>query len=95
MDHGDDFILVDARGAESHRDEHIRGAISLPVDKVDEKADQMLSKNDEIIVYCSSFSCPASVKEVKKLKEKGFKNVKHYAGGIKDWKKAGYPTERV
>lgn len=94
IDRGDDFTLVDARSALSYMEEHIEGAISLPLNEVDEKAGQMFSKNDEIVVYCTSVSCPASADEVKKLRKMGFKNVKHYAGGIKDWKKAGHPTEK-
>lgn len=94
MDRGDNFTLVDARSADSYMEEHIKGAISLPLGEVDEKAEQILSKNDEIIVYCSGFSCAASTNEIKKLREMGFKNVRHYAGGIKDWKEAGYPTVR-
>ena len=38
-----------------------------------------------VVVYCGSFSCPTSGKEVKGLKVMGFRNVKHYAGGLKDW----------
>lgn len=94
MDSRETFILLDARNSESYRTEHIKGAISLPLSDVDEKAEQTLNKNDEIIVYCSSFSCTASSTEVEKLRKMGFKNIKHYAGGIKDWKKADYPTEK-
>lgn len=93
MDRGDKFILVDARNSDSYKDEHIKGAISIPLGEVDEGAERMLGKDDEIIVYCSSFSCTASANEVRRLKEMEFKNVEHYASGIKDWKKAGYPTE--
>ncbi len=95
MDRGDSLTLVDARSAESYLEEHIKGAISLPLSEVDEKAEQTLSKTDEIIVYCSSFSCTASANEVSKLRKMGFKNVKRYAGGIRDWKEAGYPTEQT
>lgn len=94
MDRGEKFTLVDARSTYSYKEEHMKGAISLPLDEVDEKAEQILGKNDEIIVYCSSFSCTASGDEVRKLRKMGFKNVRHYAGGIKDWKEADYPTER-
>ena len=93
IDRRDDFILVDARNSESFMEEHITGAISLPLSEVEKRAKKLLRKSDEIVVYCSSFACPASADEVKKLKQMGFKNVKHYAGGIEDWKNAGYPTE--
>ena len=93
IDRRDDFKLVDARNSDSFREEHIKGAISLPLSEVEERDEKLLRKSDEIIVYCSSFACPASANEVKKLKQMGFKNVRHYAGGIEDWKNAGYPTE--
>ena len=93
IDRRDNFKLVDARDSDSFKEEHIKGAISLPQGEVEGKAEKLLRKSDEIIVYCSSFACHASANEVKKLKQMGFKNVRHYAGGIEDWKNAGYPTE--
>ena len=93
IDRGDHFILVDARDTNSYKSEHIMGAISLPLSEVDEKADQLLDKSIEVIVYCNSFACPTSANEVKKLRQMGFGNVKHYAGGIQDWKTAGYTTK--
>lgn len=93
IDRRDDFILVDARHSGSFKEEHIKGAVSLPLSEVEKRAERLLRKSDEIVVYCSSFACPASANEVRKLKQMGFKNVKHYAGGIEDWKSAGYPTE--
>lgn len=93
MESGDEFTLVDARSPDSYREERIKGAISLPLEETEKKAEGMLGKDEEIIVYCGGFSCPASGNEVRKLREMGFKNVRHYAGGIKDWKEAGCPTE--
>ena len=93
IDRGDHFILVDARDTNSYESEHVIGAISLPLSEVDEKADQLLDRSVDVIVYCNNLACPTSASEVKKLKQMGFRNVKHYAGGIQDWKKTGYPTE--
>jgi rhodanese-related sulfurtransferase len=93
IDRGDHFILVDARDTNSYESEHMMGAISLPLSEVDEKADQLLDRSVDVIVYCNSLACLTSANEVKKLKQMGFRNVQHYAGGIQDWKKAGYPTE--
>jgi len=93
MDRHDNLTLVDARNSDSFKEEHIEGAISLPLSEVRERAEHLLSRSDEIVVYCSSFACSASANEVKMLEQMGFKNVKHYAGGIEDWKKTCYPTE--
>lgn len=93
MDWGDDFALVDARDRDSYGEEHIEGAMSLPVDQVEQKAEQMLGKDREVVVYCEGFSCAASGNEVRKLKKMGFKKLRHYAGGISQWKEFGYPIE--
>ena len=45
MDRVDKFTLVDARSTYSYGEEHnIKAAISLPLDEVDEKAEQMSAK---------------------------------------------------
>ena len=44
-------VIVDARGAEIYRQEHIKGAINIPLGS-DEKFES-LPKGKKIIVYCS------------------------------------------
>jgi rhodanese-related sulfurtransferase len=46
------------------------------------------------VTYCSSFECEASTIAAQKLDKYGFKNVLEFKGGLEDWKKAGYPTEK-
>ena len=53
----------------------------------------MLSPDDEIVVYCSSEACVASISAYNIPTLKGFKNVRRYAGGLLDWENAGYPLE--
>jgi rhodanese-related sulfurtransferase len=54
---------------------------------------ETLDPQEEIIVYCSNIGCTASVLVYQQLVDRGFQNVKHYAGGIADWEDAGYPLE--
>jgi rhodanese-related sulfurtransferase len=52
------------------------------------------TRESTIVTYCSSFDCEASTIAAKKLESYGFKNVLEFKGGLKDWKEAGYATEK-
>ena len=43
------------------------------------------------MVHCSSDICYARVSSCYLLVQRGFKNVRRYAGGLLDWQKEGYP----
>jgi len=90
---GEKFKLVDALSKESFAQEHIKGAISLPLEDIEKKAKKILNKNDKIIVYCASFECQASTKAAEKLLSLGYKDVLDYKGGLKDYKEANLPLE--
>jgi rhodanese-related sulfurtransferase len=90
LDRGDDFKLVNALGEWEFNAKHIPGSLHLPsVEEVVEK----LSPDDEIVVYCSNPLCRASSELYKELDERGFKNLRRFAGGIDGWEEAGYPLE--
>lgn len=90
---GEKFKLVDVLDINHFEKEHIRGAISLPVNEIERKASQMLKKDETIVVYCASFDCQASTKAAEKLLSLGYKNVLDYKGGLKDYKEANLPLE--
>ena len=50
-------------------------------------------KDAEIIVYCSSDTCTASVISAEQLETAGYTNVVHYKDGLAGWKNAGYAFE--
>lgn len=90
---GEKFKLVDVLDGAHYEKEHIKGAISLPVNDIDKKAEKMLKKDETILVYCASFECMASTNAAEKLKAMGYKNVLDYKGGLKDYKEANLPIE--
>lgn len=49
--------------------------------------------SDEIVVYCSNVDCLASVALYWALVDRGYGNVRRYAGGLIDWEDAGLPLE--
>lgn len=87
------FKLVDVLDREHYDKEHIKNAISLPLNEIDEKAEKLIDKKEKIIVYCASFECQASTKAVKKLQSLGYQDVLDYKGGLKDYKEAELALE--
>jgi 3-mercaptopyruvate sulfurtransferase SseA len=45
-------VFIDARGADSYKDEHIKGAINISADTLD-KSIKSIPKDKKIITYCS------------------------------------------
>lgn len=88
---GQKFKLVDVLDKEHFAQEHIKGAISLPVNEIDAQAAKILKKTETIVVYCASFDCQASTNAAEKLIKLGYKHVLDYKGGLKDYKAANLP----
>lgn len=85
-------ILIDVLGADSYKQSHLKGAINIPYTKVDAVAPTVLpDKKAEIVVYCGSYLCGASLKAAKALKKLGYTNVHDYKGGLKEWTTLGLP----
>ena len=86
---GESYVLIDVLSPDSYTSGHIPGAISMPLDTITpENAAKLLSKDDNIIVYCGSFTCPASTAAAKKLSEMGYRAL-DYKGGLKEWQEKG------
>lgn len=52
-----------------------------------------VDKDDEVIVYCTNVNCKSSVGVYWDLLERGYTNVRRYAGGLMEWEEAGLPLE--
>jgi rhodanese-related sulfurtransferase len=94
IERGDDFVLVDALAPMSFAHSHLPGAINLPPEWVDERGPRRIPTLDTpVVVYCSSSTCDSSVIVAERLLELGYRNVRHYLEGKKDWMKARLPLE--
>ncbi|MEA2696715.1 MAG: hypothetical protein QOI66_986 [Myxococcales bacterium] len=82
--------LVMAASDFGFRAKHIPG--SLHFDPHHESYSS-LGQDEDIVVYCSNVDCIASRALIKKLRERGYTKVSHYAGGLIDWETAGLPLE--
>jgi rhodanese-related sulfurtransferase len=94
IDRGDDFVLVDALAPMSFAASHLPGAINLMPGWVDDRARRRIPDFDtEIVVYCLGSDCDSSVKVANRLSGLGYGNIRHYAEGMDDWRKADLPLE--
>jgi rhodanese-related sulfurtransferase len=94
LERGDDFVLVEALSPISYAASHLPGAINIPPTAVDERAPRRIpDRESEIVVYCTSPTCDASVAVGRRLEELGYRNVRHYPGGKNEWTEAGLPLE--
>ncbi len=83
MDTEKEFIVLDVRTEEEYNEGHIKGAILIPDYEIGEKAENILTDKDKLIlVYCRSGR--RSKNAASELVELGYTNVKEF-GGIIDW----------
>jgi rhodanese-related sulfurtransferase len=90
LDRGEGFKVVMTLGEWEYRTTRIPG--SMRISTVQE-ALEVLDPEDEIVLYDSGPSCPASRLAFRILKNRGYKRVRRYAGGLEAWATAGYPLE--
>jgi rhodanese-related sulfurtransferase len=94
IEHGDEFVLIDALAPMSFAHSHLPGAINLPPEWVDERgAHRIPALDTEVVVYCASSTCDSSIIVANRLVELGYRNVRHFVEGKRDWVEAGLPLE--
>ncbi|PTX44695.1 rhodanese-related sulfurtransferase [Christiangramia gaetbulicola] len=86
----DEVILLDTRSAEEFEVSHIEDALLVGYDDFDLYRLPNISKDKNIIVYCSLGIRSEQIGE--KLKKAGFENVQNLFGGIFEWKNTGFPV---
>ena len=83
MDSQEGYVILDVREQEEYDAGHIPGAIVIPHEEITEKAEEVLTDKELLIlVYCRSGR--RSKIAAKALAELGYTNIKEF-GGIIDW----------
>ena len=83
MDSEEGYIILDVRTQEEYDEGHIPGAIVISHEEIEEKAEDVLTDKDQLIlVYCRSGRRSKLAAEA--LVELGYTNIKEF-GGIIDW----------
>ena len=83
MDTEEGYVILDVRTQEEYDQGHIPGAIVISHEEIAEKAEEVLTDKDQLIlVYCRSGRRSKLAAEA--LVELGYTNIKEF-GGIIDW----------
>ncbi|KAB2867001.1 MAG: rhodanese-like domain-containing protein [Anaerolineae bacterium] len=86
----DGAFILDVREPEEWADFHIPGATLIPLGDLASRVDE-LPKDQEIVVVCRSGNRSQEGRDI--LLDAGFDKVTSMAGGVTEWRSAGYPIE--
>ena len=89
---GQKAVIVDVREDSEWNEQHIPGAIHIPLGQLSERLSELKQyKDSPVITQCRSGGRSAQAFDV--LKSAGFSKVYNMDGGIMAWDKAGLKTE--
>jgi len=78
----DEIILIDVRTVQEYHSGHIDGAMSIPLDTLNEISSLEIEKDSKIVVYCRSGN--RSKTALQTLIDMGYSDV-YDMGGIESW----------
>src|SRR5829696_5879309 len=81
-----DVVLVDVRPAEEFEAGHIDGALSIPLDALDERLAE-LPAGSEVVAYCRGVFCAYAHEAVRRLRAEG-RSARRLEGGWPEWQLA-------
>lgn len=82
-------FILDVRQPEEWNEFHVPGSTLIPLDQLVSRASE-LPRDQEIVIVCRSGNRSAQARDL--LLDAGFTQVTSMAGGLTQWKVAGYPT---
>lgn len=81
--------LIDVRGVTEYEAGHIEGAENLFVGTLGNHLDK-ISKDKQVVIYCQAGDRSSIAYSI--LARNGFKDVKNYSGGMKEWREQNQPV---
>ncbi len=73
-------LLIDVRTPEEYRENHIEGAVNIPVYEIDNIKNEIIDPNKVILVYCKTGKRSKVVKQI--LIQNGYKNVYTFSAKV-------------
>jgi len=86
-----DVVILDTRPAHEFAAGHIAGALSVPVEDLQERL-RKLPKTKEYVAYCRGPYCIYADRAVELLRKNG-RRARRLTDGFPEWKAAGLPVE--
>jgi rhodanese-related sulfurtransferase len=89
----EDAQIVEVLPAREYSEDHLPGAINLPLRRIETEAKRVLDPSRPVVVYCADSGWDLSARAACRLQTLGFTEVYDYRTGKLDWMSAGLPTE--
>jgi DNA-binding transcriptional ArsR family regulator len=83
-------VVVDVRPAAEHAADHIAGAVSIPIDELDQRLDE-LPPDATVVAYCRGPYCVYADDAVRLLNRQG-RAAYRLEDGFPEWRNAGLPV---
>jgi rhodanese-related sulfurtransferase/DNA-binding transcriptional ArsR family regulator len=83
-----DVVLLDLRPREEYESGHIPGAVSIPLEELEERL-ATLSADHEVVAYCRGPYCVMAPRGIAILRRHGYR-VRRLADGVGEWRLAGF-----
>jgi len=84
-------VVLDVRPAVEHAAQHIAGAVSIPIDELARRLDELPS-DATVVAYCRGPYCVYADDAVRLLRERGLK-ARRLDVGFPEWRRAARPIE--
>ncbi len=82
-------LVLDVRPSEEYRAGHIPGAVSVPVEELEDRIGELPS-GKELVAYCRGPYCVLAFRAVEILRARGLQ-ARRLADGFPEWRAAGLP----
>ncbi len=86
-----EVVVLDVRPAEEYSAGHIPGAVSLPLEHLEARLDE-LDPGVEVVAYCRGPLCLLAPEAVTLLRHRG-RRARCLEDGLPEWRQAGLPVE--
>lgn len=91
LEAGEPLVIVDVRPAEEYRAAHVAGAVSIPLEELEQRLRE-LPRDREIVAYCRGPYCAFAPEAVRTLRAHGHL-ARPLAEGLPEWAAAGRDLE--
>jgi rhodanese-related sulfurtransferase/DNA-binding MarR family transcriptional regulator len=85
-----EVVVVDVRPSSEFREAHIPGAVSIPLDELPDRVDE-LPDDREMVAYCRGSYCVLAADAVAVMRDHG-RQARRLEGGMPEWELDGRPV---
>lgn len=99
----DGLLFIDSRSPGDFAAGHIPGALNVPLERVQRSGKKEAAPDwsamlgfpggQTLVIYCEGGDCQASISLAKIIHDRGYQDIRIFAGGWVEWSAAGLPEE--